>query len=59
MAENNAEDCRFHKFGEILSAAKTPEIIELSNERSLYIKIMSLHETNRTLKNYFDTIERK
>jgi len=52
-------DSRFHTSGVIPSPAETSKTVDLSNERHLFIKIMSLHETNRTLKNYFDKIEDK
>lgn len=51
-----------HRFGtrsHIPSAAQTPETIYLSNERRLYIKFMSAHETGETLEQYFERIEEK
>ena len=53
------EDCRFHTFGEIPTPAETRETVKLSNERNLFIRIMSAHETELTLKQYFDKIEEK
>jgi hypothetical protein len=53
------KDMRFGTNGEIPSQSKLPDSYFLSNDRKIYIRITSPHESKETLKEFLDKTERK